>query len=82
MLTFALGFGNPTVIAVLALVALAATLTISPVVYQTLEKIEFFKVGAVIVFLIVAIFAVISARTWTDLPASTVEGFGRVLYVR
>jgi hypothetical protein len=33
ILTFALGFGNGTVIAIIALVALAATLTISPVVY-------------------------------------------------
>ncbi len=78
VLTFALGFGNPTVIAIVSLVALAAALTISPVVYRTLEKIEFFKVGAVIVFLVVAIFAVISARTWADLPTSTVEGLGRI----
>ena len=78
VLTFALGFGNPTVIAIVSLVALATALTISSVVYRTLEKIEFFKVGAVIVFLIVAIFAVISARTWADLPTSTVEGFGRI----
>jgi hypothetical protein len=84
ILTFALGFGNGTVIAIIALVALAATLTISPVVYQAVEKVEFFKVGAVIVFLIVAIFAVISIQAWVDLPAATVqgftaEGFGRVL---
>jgi hypothetical protein len=51
VLTFTLGFGNSMIIAMVSLVALAATLTISPVVYRTLEKIEFFKVGAVIVFL-------------------------------
>jgi hypothetical protein len=44
-LTFALGFGNGTVIAIVALIILAATLTISPVVYQAVEKVEFFKVG-------------------------------------
>lgn len=55
MLAFALGFGNPTVIAVFSLVALATALTISPVVYQAVEKVEFFEVRAVIVFLIVAI---------------------------
>ena len=75
ILTFALGFGNGTVIAIIALVALAAALTISPVVYQTLEKVEFVKVGAVIVFLVVAIFAVISIQAWTDLPGATAEGF-------
>lgn len=78
ILTFALGFGNGTVITVIALVSLALALTISPVVYQTLEKVEFLKVGAVIVFLIVSIFAVISAQAWADLPASTAEGFGRI----
>ena len=82
--TFALGFCNGTVITIIALVALAATLTISPVVYQAVEKVEFFKVGAIIVFLIVAIFTVISIQAWIDLPAATVqgftaEGFGRVL---
>jgi hypothetical protein len=45
ILTFALGFGNGTVIAIVALIILAATLTISPVVYQAVEKVEFFKVG-------------------------------------
>ncbi len=78
ILTFALGFGNGTVITIIALFSLALALTISPVVYQTLEKVEFFNIGAVIVFLIVAIFTVISAEAWADLPASTVEGFGRV----
>jgi hypothetical protein len=40
-----LGFGNGTVIAIVALIILATTLTISPVVYQAVEKVEFFKVG-------------------------------------
>jgi hypothetical protein len=84
ILTFALGFGNGTVIAIVALILLATTLTISPVVYQAVEKVEFFKVGAIIVFLVVAIFAVISVEAWLDLPAATIqgftaEGFGRVL---
>ena len=48
ILTFALGFGNGTVITIIALVALAATLTLSPFVYQAVEKVEFFKVGAII----------------------------------
>jgi hypothetical protein len=84
ILTFALGFGNATVITIIALISLATALTISPVVYQTLEKVEFVKVGAIILFLVVALLAVVSAQTWADLPASTAEGFtaegfGRVL---
>jgi hypothetical protein len=79
ILTFALGFGNGTVITIIALILLATTLTISPVVYQAVEKVEFFKVGAIIVFLIVAIFTVISIQAWIDLPAATAEGFGQIL---
>ena len=41
-------------ITIIALVALGAGLTISPVVYQAVEKVEFFKVGPYIVFLAVA----------------------------
>ncbi len=78
ILTFALGFGNPTVITIIALVSLAFALTISPVVYQTLEKVEFVKVGAVLVFLVVALFVVVSASAWADLPGATARGFGRV----
>src|SRR5215210_5389674 len=75
ILTFAMGFGNGTVIAIVALIALAATLTISPVIYQTVEKVEFFKGGAIIIFLLVAILAVISIQACADLPGATAQGF-------
>src|SRR5918992_3867261 len=51
--TFAIGGGDPNVIAVLSLLAIGLALTASPVVYQTMEKTEFLKVGAVVIFLIV-----------------------------
>src|SRR5689334_22663164 len=43
--------GNPTVIAMIVLIAIAVALTTSPVVYKALERAEFFKVGLTLVFL-------------------------------
>src|SRR5215210_6210020 len=75
--TYLIGGGNVPYITVIVLIALGAALTASPVVYQTLEKAEFFKVGLTLVFLIVAIFSAISASAWADLPQS-VTNFGRL----
>ena len=36
-------------------------LTASPVVYNTVEKLQFIKVGAILVFMVIAIFAAIKA---------------------
>ncbi len=77
-LTFALGGGNVVLFSIIGLIIVGLTLTISPVVYQTVEKLEFFKVGAVIVFCVIAIAFVIGWQPWTDLPGATVEGFGRL----
>jgi hypothetical protein len=75
--TFLIGGGNAAYITVGVLFALGAALTASPVVYQTLEKAQFFKVGLTIVFLAVAIVAAISASAWADLP-QMVTNFGRL----
>ena len=40
-----------------ALLAIAIALTASPVVYQTVERLELLKVGAVLLFVVVAVFA-------------------------
>jgi hypothetical protein len=68
-LTFLMGGGNVTAITIGVLVASGLALTISPVVYQTLERAQFFKVGLTLVFLAVAIVAAISASAWAALPA-------------
>lgn len=75
--TFLIGGGNVPYITVGVLVALGAALTISPVVYQTLEKAQFFKVGLTIVFLAVAIVAAIGASAWADVPQA-ITNFGRL----
>jgi hypothetical protein len=64
--TFAVGGGDPNVIAIAGLLAIGIALTASPVVYQTVEKLEFVKVGAVLVLLVVALFAAISATAYED----------------
>lgn len=78
--TFALGVGEGWVVpmTIIALFLIGVALTASPVVYQTVEKVEFFKVGATIVFLIVVVVGVISFRAWSEAPAQVAGGFGRI----
>jgi hypothetical protein len=68
ILTFLLGGGNVPLMTIGILVASGLALTISPVVYQTLERAQFFKVGLTLVFLAIAIVSAISASTWAELP--------------
>lgn len=67
LFTFLIGGGNVAYITVGVLIVLGAVLSISPVVYQALEKAQFFKVALTIVFLVVAIVSAISASAWGDL---------------
>ncbi len=76
ILTYLVG-GDANVIAIILLISIGVALTASPVVYQSLEKAEFFKVGLTIVFLIIAIFAGIKASAWADLP-DAVSNFGQI----
>ena len=73
--TFAFGGGDPNTIAIAGLLAIGVALTASPVVYQTVEKLQFLKVGAVVVFLVVALFAVISADAYRG-TSEIVTSFG------
>ena len=73
--TFAFGGGDATVIAVAALLAIGITLTASPVVYQTVERLEFLKIGALLLFIAVALLAAVSSRAYGDLT-QTATSFG------
>ena len=73
--TFAFGGGNPTTIAVIALFVIGTVLTASPVVYQTVEKLEFLKVAAILVFIVVALIAAITSDAYGD-ATQTVTKFG------
>ena len=74
-----LGEGSIPYVSIAVLVAMGVALTASPVVYQTLEKAEFFKVGLSIVFLLIAIAAVLIPRVG-ELGGATdmVTQFGQI----
>jgi hypothetical protein len=73
ILTFLMGGGDVPLITIGILVASGVALTVSPIVYQTLERAQFFKVGLTLVFLAVAIVAAISASAWADLPQAITQ---------
>ena len=77
-LTFLLGGGNVVLITIVALFIIGVVLTASPVVYQTVEKVEFFKVGASIFFIVAVIALVIPLSAWGDLGGAVVRDFGRI----
>jgi hypothetical protein len=70
ILTFLMGGGNVPFITIGILVASGVALTVSPVVYQTLERAQFFKVALTLVFLAIAIVVAISPSAWAALPAA------------
>src|SRR4030095_13674073 len=78
VLTYALGGGSVTWITIAALVLIGIVLTTSPVIYGTVEKIEWVKVGLTLVFLVVVLVAVLAWRTWTEGAAAIVTDFGRL----
>ena len=82
LFTYLFGFGSAPVIASIALVASALALTLSPVVYQVLEKIQMVLIGIVVLFLIVAIIVATDLSAWTGIvtqaPAS-ITGFDEAI---
>ncbi|MGH9369936.1 MAG: Nramp family divalent metal transporter, partial [Vicinamibacterales bacterium] len=73
ILTFLIGGGNVPLITIGVLIASGVALTVSPVVYQTLERAQFFKVGLTLVFLAIALVAAIGASAWADLPQMIIQ---------
>jgi hypothetical protein len=69
ILTFLIGGGNVPLITIAVLVVAGAALTASPIVYRTLERAEFFKVGLTLVFLALALVMAIGPEAWAELPA-------------
>jgi hypothetical protein len=77
MVTFIFGGGNVKLLAVLGLASIAIALTLAPVVYTMVERIEFFKVGIILCFIVVAIATAVTAEAWAHLP-DAVTHFGRI----
>jgi hypothetical protein len=77
-----IGEGAIPIVASIVLVATALALTLSPVVYQALEKIQMVLVALIVVFLVVGVFAATQASAWasvvTQAPGSIPGLFGAV----
>ncbi len=67
LVTYLIG-GSVVPIAIGMLLIIGATLTLSPIVYQALEKIEWFKVAAVVLLIVVASVFAIGPRDWASAP--------------
>ncbi|HEX6254832.1 MAG TPA: Nramp family divalent metal transporter [Euzebyales bacterium] len=78
-LTFVLGTGTDAVpfITIAALVAIGIALTVSPVVYQMVEKFQMVLVALIVVFLVVAVIVAIDGDTYVELARGVVS-FGQV----
>jgi len=72
LVTYLVG-GSVVPIAIGMLLLIGIVLTMAPVVYQALEKIQMVKVAAVLLLIVVASIAVIGASTWADTPQIVTE---------
>jgi Mn2+/Fe2+ NRAMP family transporter len=74
LFTYLFGFGSAPIIATIVLVSTALALTLSPVVYQALEKIQMVLVSIIVLFIIVGVVVATEAGAWasvvTQMPAS------------
>ena len=65
--------GNANYIAIAMLLTIGAVLTLAPVVYVALEKIQMVKVAAVLLLFAVGAVAAITASSWADTPQVVTE---------
>ena len=74
-LSFALGFSESAIpyITIAVLVLIGLVLTVSPVVYHTVEKIQFFMVGLIVLFLIYAAIALLGVDGYVELGKGFVQ---------
>jgi hypothetical protein len=74
-LSFALGFSEDVVpyVTIGVLVLIGAVLTLSPVVYRTVEKIQMFMVGLIILFILYTIVALLGSGGYAALGRGFVE---------
>jgi hypothetical protein len=74
-LSFALGFSEDAVpyITIGVLMLIGAVLTLSPVVYRTVEKIQFFMVALIVLFVLYAIVALIGGDGYAGLARGFVD---------
>jgi hypothetical protein len=68
--TYAIGGGEPRWIAIAELVTIGVILTVAPFIYRWVERIEFLKVGAVVVLIGVALAIAVTADGYSGLGDS------------
>ncbi|MDR7276708.1 Nramp family divalent metal transporter [Catenuloplanes atrovinosus] len=76
--TYLIGGGDPVWITVLVLVLVGVLLSVSRVVYTTVERVETVKVALTLFFLLVVAVFVISLSTWGSGARAAVVEFGRI----
>jgi Mn2+/Fe2+ NRAMP family transporter len=78
VLTFIFGWGEGAriPIAIIFLVAIGLALTLSPVVYQTLEKVQMVLIGIILLFVVVALFVATNGSAWASVVTEAPEGVG------
>ncbi|GAA4881102.1 Nramp family divalent metal transporter [Saccharopolyspora cebuensis] len=69
-LTYVVGGGDPVPIAIVGMVAIGSALTLSKLVYRTVEQVELVLVGGIAVFLVVAAFVGTTGADWLAFGAS------------
>jgi Mn2+/Fe2+ NRAMP family transporter len=68
--------GAKVPIAIIFLVAIGLALTLSPVVYQTLEKVQMVLIGIILLFVVVALFVATTGSAWASVVTEVPEGVG------
>jgi hypothetical protein len=76
--TYLVGGGDPVWITVAALVIVGVLLSLSKVIYNTMERVQLVKVGLTLFFLVVVVVFVISLSTWGEGASATVTEFGQI----
>lgn len=71
---FGINESNYTIVATIALLAIALAVTLSPVIYNTLEKVEGVLVTIVLVFMVFAIIIATDASSWTGIITKAPAG--------
>src|ERR671913_1293647 len=73
---FEWGEGARIPIAIIFLVAIGLALTLSPVIYQTLEKVQMVLIGIILLFVVVALFVATNGSAWASVVTEVPEGVG------
>lgn len=75
-LTFLLGISDATVpwIVTVLLLSIGLAITVSPVIYNTIERVELVLVTIIVAFLVVAIIIATNASAWTGIVTQAPQG--------